>query len=111
MADGGWEEITSLYNAHFSAQTNKKALAKWYTENMAASQEQSTVRKGSLTAEELAWLVETVRERLSATGQMPHGGWAAVAREFKQQFGFAKPQRRLQEVYYAACQKDSAESD
>lgn len=101
MAPGGWDEITALFNERFGVQKSKRALTKWYTENLDTSHEED-IRWGSLTAKEMDWLMQTAEERRGGLAKMPVGAWKQIAADFKVQFGFTKPEARLQEIYVKA---------
>ncbi len=99
VADGGWEEMTALFNMKYGTDRTVQALKKWHrvnTDKLTGAE----ISQGSLTQKELAWLMRAAEERMAQTGKMPQGGWAKLATDFKQHFGVIKTVTSLKEMYY-----------
>lgn len=107
VADGGWEEMTALFNTKYGTDKNKKALEKWYCVNK-DKLTGAEISHGSLTPKELTWLVQTAQERMAQTGKMPQGGWAQIATDFKRQFGVVRTAISLKDMYYKARKETEA---
>ncbi len=100
-ADGAWPEITRLFNAKYGTDKTVAYLTKWYSGNKQAVTELE-VTSGSLTQQELDWLVQTADSRIDVTGKMPRGEWNRIAADFKEVFGATRTAQSLRMVYTRA---------